>query len=249
MVKKRKCIKCGSEFPNHIYKDGHRIVLNQRKYCFQCSPFKTHNTLKLEAIKEKRYCIICEKELDGNQEKYCSNRCKSKKFIPAIYKRKEKNRLMAFEYLGGKCSKCGLIGCVDIFSFHHNNPEKKDFQLSHVFTYSWEKIQKELDKCELLCGNCHMEIHHNIYKNTWQNKRRHQNKKRAIKYLGGNCIQCGYEKKMSALAFHHQDKKEKSFTISSYLHRKREILRPELDKCILLCINCHRILHYNPKKN
>jgi hypothetical protein len=249
MVKKRICIKCGAEFPNHIYINGKRIVLNRRKYCFQCSPFKAHNTLQLESINKMRYCIICERQLSGNQEKYCSSKCKYRKFIPKTYQRKEKNRIMAIEYLGGKCSKCGLIGYLDIYSFHHNNPDNKDFQLSHMFTYSWERIKKELDKCELVCGNCHMEIHHDSYQDNWQNRQRHKQKKKAIKYLGGKCIHCGYEKNFHALAFHHRDENEKSFTIADYLHRKWEILKNELDKCILLCINCHRILHYIQKNN
>ena len=66
-----------------------------------------------------------------------------------------------------------------------------------------------------------------------------------IKYKGGKCEICGYNKNISALEFHHINPKEKAFTVSDTRHSWNEAQK-ELDKCILLCANCHRELH-NPQ--
>lgn len=55
---------------------------------------------------------------------------------------------------------CGYNKCPTALEFHHKTGEKKDFGLSSKgLTRSWAKIQKELDKCILVCSNCHKEIH------------------------------------------------------------------------------------------
>ena len=47
-----------------------------------------------------------------------------------------------------------------IFDFHHRNPEKKEFVWAKMKLKSDEKILSELDKCDLLCSNCHRKGHH-----------------------------------------------------------------------------------------
>lgn len=70
---------------------------------------------------------------------------------------------MAREYAGGKCILCGYKKCSRALSFHHRDPKKKDFGLADGgITRSWEKTRKGIDKCVLLCANCHMEVHDGI---------------------------------------------------------------------------------------
>lgn len=69
--------------------------------------------------------------------------------------RRYRCKLKAIEYLGGKCSKCGWTGDSSAFEFHHTTQEKKDFSIGNVSNKKWELILKELNKCELLCSNCH----------------------------------------------------------------------------------------------
>ena len=52
-----------------------------------------------------------------------------------------------------------------------------------------------------------------------------------------------YDKCMSALEFHHLDPKEKDFSISTNI-KSLDLIKKELDKCILLCANCHREEHF-----
>lgn len=50
--------------------------------------------------------------------------------------------------------------CVDALDFHHLDPTQKDFGFgAKGYTRAWSKIQKELDKCVMLCSNCHRETH------------------------------------------------------------------------------------------
>ena len=80
--------------------------------------------------------------------------------IRAVYQRRKKVRQMAVEYKGGKCETCGYYRCIDAFEFHHNDLSKKDFGISEKgYTRSWNKVMQELDKCKLLCANCHRELH------------------------------------------------------------------------------------------
>lgn len=64
------------------------------------------------------------------------------------------------EYLGGKCLRCGWTGHSAGYDIHHVDPTKKEFGLSQTGqTRKWSVIQRELDKCVLLCRNCHSIIH------------------------------------------------------------------------------------------
>lgn len=73
-------------------------------------------------------------------------------------------------------------------------------------------------------------------------EKRQEAKKRAVEYLGGKCICCGYNKSLAALEFHHLDPGQKDPDYYS-LKTNFEKLKSELDKCALLCANCHREEH------
>ena len=86
-----------------------------------------------------------------------------KKDVIKVQKRRLKVKQMSIEYKGGKCEKCGYNKCIAALEFHHLNPEEKDFGIgSKGYTRSWEKVKEELDKCILVCANCHREIHEEI---------------------------------------------------------------------------------------
>ena len=82
------------------------------------------------------------------------------------------------------------------------------------------------------------------------NDRRLPLKIKCINYKGGKCSICGYDKNISSMEFHHLDPSEKEGDIA-ILSKKSSTWTPlknELDKCILLCANCHREVH-NPSLN
>ena len=78
----------------------------------------------------------------------------------AVTARRRKLRKMAIDHAGGKCQICGYNKSIRALTFHHLDPTKKDFGLSdRGLTRSWDKTLKEIDKCALLCANCHAEVH------------------------------------------------------------------------------------------
>ena len=90
-------------------------------------------------------------------------RCRCKKCsVIAVQKRREKIKLMAVEYKGGKCEKCGYDKYMGALEFHHENGEKEFGISAKGYTRSWEKVKDELNKCILLCSNCHKEIHSGV---------------------------------------------------------------------------------------
>ncbi|MCX5727215.1 MAG: hypothetical protein NT030_08695 [Candidatus Saganbacteria bacterium] len=80
--------------------------------------------------------------------------------IRAVRARRKKVRQMAIEHKGGKCEICGYDRCVEALEFHHNSSSGKDFGISEKgYTRSWKRVMAELDKCMLICANCHRELH------------------------------------------------------------------------------------------
>ena len=132
----KKCKNCDCEIPNFIEIDGKKRNLQNRKFCLDCSPFGEHNTKKdINSPKKKR----------GSYEyvKRYRQRLKSK----------------AVEYKGGKCSCCGYNQCLHALEFHHLDPKEKDFSISSKMNSAFDALKTELDKCALVCRNCHAEIH------------------------------------------------------------------------------------------
>lgn len=69
-------------------------------------------------------------------------------------------RMKAIEYKGGKCIRCGYNSYkyLRVFQFHHIDPKEKEVIFSFA-SNTFETYKDELDKCVLLCANCHMAVH------------------------------------------------------------------------------------------
>ena len=77
--------------------------------------------------------------------------------IQAVAKRRRKIKMLAIAYKGGKCQVCGYEKYQGALDLHHLRD--KEFGIADKgYTRSWVKVQAELDKCILLCANCHREI-------------------------------------------------------------------------------------------
>lgn len=96
--------------------------------------------------KTRRYCYDCQPENCNVDRKLIKN--------------------WALEYKGHECVCCGYSACVEALEFHHLDENEKDFCISDKETNSksWTMIKKELDKCILVCANCHREIHAGVRK-------------------------------------------------------------------------------------
>lgn len=67
-------------------------------------------------------------------------------------------KIKLVEYKGGKCEICGYNKYVEVLEFHHKDTKEKDFTISGK-SWSYERLKKEVDKCIIVCSNCHKEIH------------------------------------------------------------------------------------------
>ncbi len=92
----------------------------------------------------------------ADKRKYTDRR---EELIKAVAKRRRKVKELAIDYKGGKCQICGYNKYQGAFDLHHLNSKEKDFGIADKwYTRSWVKIKAELDKCILLCANCHREV-------------------------------------------------------------------------------------------
>jgi hypothetical protein len=113
-------------------------------------------------------CINCNIELTGRQIKFCSVKCKNQnnnKIFQIYENQKERGVLKKLELIrlaGGACQICGYNKNYSALCFHHLDPSKKDLQLTgrECSNRKLETLLEELKKCQLLCHNCHMEIHY-----------------------------------------------------------------------------------------
>ena len=101
----------------------------------------------------KEYDYICHK---GMTKQYCIG-C-----VTTIARRRNKAKMIA--YKGGKCERCGYNRCNDVLCFHHKDPSIKELTLVGGVK-SWDRTKAEIDKCMLLCSNCHMEEHEKLENN------------------------------------------------------------------------------------
>jgi len=83
------------------------------------------------------------------------------------------------ESFGGKCNICGCIDYYEVYDIHHLDSESKNKEISKYYTSNGRRLSnisfnvliKELEKCVMLCSNCHRKLHRNhtklIYKKTF----------------------------------------------------------------------------------
>lgn len=140
---------------------SHAIILD--------SPVKPVKPVK--PIKTHKICPKCQTNLPrtpeffsisknyGKPSAYCRGCSKELSKIERMEKRKVKQK--ALDYKGGKCSRCGYNKCSYALEFHHTNPKEKEIGIAQYPKFD-ERLILELDKCELVCANCHREIHYNL---------------------------------------------------------------------------------------
>lgn len=78
--------------------------------------------------------------------------------IEAVESWRKRKKKALVEYKGGKCQCCGYSKCIEALEFHHLDPNIKSFTISGK-SKSFNSLKSEVDKCILVCSNCHKEIH------------------------------------------------------------------------------------------
>jgi hypothetical protein len=103
-----------------------------------------------------RVCTVCNRQYDYDSNRgHCLDKCNTCQTNERG--RKRKARLVAI--FGGQCIRCGYNKCIQALDFHHRNESQKEFQIGKSYNVSWERLFIEAQKCDLVCKNCHTEIH------------------------------------------------------------------------------------------
>lgn len=154
----RQC-KCGNKIPNYLKIEGKGRNLSKRKRCLVCSPWGLRSRIPEDAkIKGDNFiCLSCKREFPLDRSKgHRSRKCASCN----ILSRKSKMKLRCLEYKGNSCIRCRYNKCSAALVFHHFDESNKEFNISGSYNRSWNKLKAELDKCILICSNCHAELHY-----------------------------------------------------------------------------------------
>jgi 5-methylcytosine-specific restriction endonuclease McrA len=100
-------------------------------------------------------CIQCKKNTSVRKSSFCAS-CNRKNLC-------RRNKIKAVQLKGGKCQICHYDKCIQALQFHHIGEGRatKEFNISSI-QHDWKKMLPELEKCILLCANCHLELHSRI---------------------------------------------------------------------------------------
>lgn len=131
------------------------------KECYKCKESKEENLFKIDYKKNKtgrtRYTNIC---ISCNNISFLKWRTDNKDVYNERYRiRRLERKQRAIDYKGGRCASCLGIFPAECFDFHHIDKETKHKDPGLMMSHSDESLFKELDKCLLLCANCHRTEH------------------------------------------------------------------------------------------
>jgi len=114
-------------------------------------------------MKKQLLCTVCDTRLQGRQTKFCSSTCKNRhhQSYESQKSRGLARKLQLVRVTGGRCSICGYRKNIAALAFHHTDSKGKDFKLDmrSLSNRTLKSVLAELDKCILVCLNCHAELH------------------------------------------------------------------------------------------
>jgi 5-methylcytosine-specific restriction endonuclease McrA len=122
----------------------------------------SHKRFMAEISKCVLLCANCHREHHSTHRKLKFRKSKNRSSLTARKTVLERNRykrykLKAVQIKGGQCVECAYKKDICSLDFHHTGDKTK--MIKELLHGSWEKIELELTKCELLCANCHREKH------------------------------------------------------------------------------------------
>lgn len=148
------------------------------------------------------------------------------------------------KYKGGLCNICNGEFPLAVYAFHHTGDGHKDFNLSEKKYNSFKSVIDEVDKCILLCHNCHTKIHHEMkQKQGLTNKINgntelwRENKIRKLNFIGTNeCNSCGYNDYVGSLGIIFKDnmKNYRKYNKTHWDDKFKDALK----QAQILCLNC-----------
>jgi hypothetical protein len=213
-------------------------------------------------------CRTCVSQLTrlhylGNRTAYKARAAASN----AITKAQNRARLRSL-LSGAVCLDCGVRDLA-VLEFDHRKPQDKRNDVSSLIgtAFSWASISREIAKCDVVCPNCHRKrtarhfgwrrllgledlelpplpkrgtpTYERIKSIRSRRARRHRNRLHVLTYLREHpCATCG-ESDPCVLEFDHLADKSRDVMVIA-MHGGTAVLLAEIEKCRVLCANCHR---------
>lgn len=158
------------------------------------------------------------------------------------------------------CADCGGIFPPHVMDFDHRDPSEKLFAITggHAPLLSRQKLIAEIDKCDIVCANCHalrtyarlLERRRLAPAEEWapgksrriiaQRARWRANAAMLNKLRDVPCADCGRRFSPCVMQFDHRDPATKTYEVTRIITRARSVILAEIAKCDIVCTNCHR---------
>lgn len=251
----KTCSKCGADKPVDQFnrrkssKDG---LAGQCKLCkkeYQKS-YYSENKATLNERSRKNYADNRDRYLAQNRIRYAENRDKYRassqrwmeenreKMLDYYKDRSDETRRRVAELKQDPCLDCGKEYPSEVMEFDHVRGEKR-FRVGAMRLHKWERVLEEIGKCELVCCGCHRIRSHFRRKDPktprllkfrrWINEKKNR-----------PCTDCGEIWAPEAMDFDHV-RGEKVSEITNMWSWSRKRVESELEKCEIVCANCHRV--------
>lgn len=158
----KPCEGCGSPIPDRPdRKTPYCKNCSRKRRCSLCGVLLpasgTHHQCKSVDLKQDRLCLDCSKPLSNTGYERWKSRCPQCEKRRWRDKEARERRELKLKF-GGKCNKCGYCRCFSALHFHHTDSSEK-YEWSKKGGASIREIKAHPERFELLCANCHIELH------------------------------------------------------------------------------------------
>lgn len=114
----------------------------------------------LLAASEANQRCVSRRHLIAEVGQYADGGCRACAIERNMQRNRARREHLAQLKLARGCSICGYRKSAAALEFHHRDPAEKLFALAVGITRPWAAIESEITKCDVLCANCHAELHH-----------------------------------------------------------------------------------------
>lgn len=164
-INNKKITKQKINIMYRIYKNGgfipNKIILSDNKIEEIKECYNKIGSLRKVAKKFNLSRYIIRKHVQVKKKLTKEELKENRKRGVINWRRRTRDKLI--NYKGGKCEICGYNKSKKALEFHHKDPSEKDFSLGGK-SWAFDRLKKEVEKCILVCANCHREIHDGVVK-------------------------------------------------------------------------------------
>lgn len=124
------------------------------KTCSICGLDKNYSDFNKKGSGLQSKCRDCQREWYSNY--YHNQSAEKQRLKKNNFERKIRIREWLQERKSVPCADCGIMYPYFVMDFDHRDPSQKLFNIgSKVSSMSFEQVRVEVEKCDVVCSNCH----------------------------------------------------------------------------------------------